>query len=77
MGLMKINEKRKNIIKKPHKTEKSVSLTDLHKETKSPIRKTAAPILVSKNRKSIIDLALTKPITSKAASVGDTPAGII
>jgi hypothetical protein len=65
------------MIRNPHKTEKSVSRTDRHKEINSPIRKTAAPILVSKNRKSIIDLALTKPITSKAASVGDTPVAII
>ena len=65
------------MIKNPHKTEKSVSRTDRHKEVKNPIKKTATPIWVSKNKKSIIDLAFTKPITSKAASVGDTPAGII
>jgi len=77
IGLMKINKRIQNIIKKLQRIEKSVSLTDLHKEINNPIRKTAMPILVSKNRKSIIDLALTKPTTSNAASVGDMPVGII
>jgi hypothetical protein len=77
IGLIKINKNTQNIIKKLHNIEKSVSLTDLHKETINPIRKIAKPILVSKNKKSIIDLALTRPTTSKAASVGDMPVGII
>jgi hypothetical protein len=77
IGLIKINKNTQNIIKKLHNIEKSVFLTDLHRETISPIRKIAKPILVSKNKKSIIDLALTKPTTSNAASVGDMPVGII
>jgi len=77
IGLMKMNKMMKNTIRKLHRGEKSVSRTDRHKEVKNPIRNTATPIWVSKNRKSIIDLALTRPITSKAASIGDTPAGTI
>jgi len=77
MGLMKMNKRIRNVIKKPHRMEKSVSRTDRHREVSSPIRKMATPIFVSKNIKSIIDLALTRPITSNAASMGDTPAGII
>ena len=67
----------KNIIRKPQRGEKSVSWTERHKEARNPIKKTATPTWVSKNRKSIIDLAFTRPITSKAASTGDTPAGTI
>ena len=56
LGLMKMNKRMKNIIRKLHKAEKSASLTDLHKEDRNPIRKTTTPTWVSKNRKSIIDL---------------------